>query len=466
MHPPIRCKDNPLTEPTPVAPAADDSPERLAQLESLAARLLDACRAAGADQAEVSCSQEHGLNVGVRMGEVETVEATRDRGIGVTVYFGGRKGSASTADLREESLAATVEQACAIARFTEPDPAAGLADAARMATAPVELDTWHPWALDADRAVELALACEAAGREADHRITNSDGASVGSGASLSVYANSHGFTGASRDTMHSVSCALIAGKGEAMQREGWYSIGLAEADLEPAAQIGRRTAQRAAERLDPRPLATGGYPVLFDAPVARSLFGHLVGAVSGGALYRRASFLLDSVGERLFPDWLSLRERPRLVHGLRSAWFDAEGVATRDSALVEGGVLQRYVLGSYSARRLGLESTGNAGGVRNLEVAANAGTRDELLRGMGRGLLVTGLMGQGVNMVTGDYSRGASGFWIEDGQPAFPVEGITIAGNLRDMYRAIEAVGSDVDPRSHLRTGSVLIGRLTVAGGE
>lgn len=466
MHPPIRCKDNPLTEPTPVAPAADDSPERLAQLESLAARLLDACRAAGADQAEVSCSQEHGLNVGVRMGEVETVEATRDRGIGVTVYFGGRKGSASTADLREESLAATVEQACAIARFTEPDPAAGLADAARMATAPVELDTWHPWALDADRAVELALACEAAGREADHRITNSDGASVGSGASLSVYANSHGFTGASRDTTHSVSCALIAGKGEAMQREGWYSIGLAEADLEPAAQIGRRAAQRAAERLDPRPLATGGYPVLFDAPVARSLFGHLVGAVSGGALYRRASFLLDSVGERLFPDWLSLRERPRLVHGLRSAWFDAEGVATRDSALVEGGVLQRYVLGSYSARRLGLESTGNAGGVRNLEVAANAGTRDELLRGMGRGLLVTGLMGQGVNMVTGDYSRGASGFWIEDGQPAFPVEGITIAGNLRDMYRAIEAVGSDVDPRSHLRTGSVLIGRLTVAGGE
>lgn len=466
MHPPIRCKDNPLTEPTPVAHAADDSVERLAQLESLAARLLDACRAAGADQAEVSCSLERGLNVGVRMGEVETVEATRDRGIGVTVYFGGRKGSASTADLREESLEATVGQACAIARFTEPDPAAGLADAERMATTPVELDTWHPWVLDADRAVELALACEAAGREVDHRITNSDGASVGSGASLSVYANSHGFTGTSRDTMHSISCALIAGQGEAMQREGWYSIGLAEADLEPAAAIGRRAAQRAVARLDPRPLATGEYPVLFDAPAARSLFGHLVGAVSGGALYRRASFLLDSVGERLFPDWLSIQERPRRVHGLRSAWFDSEGVATRDSALVEGGVLQRYVLGSYSARRLGLESTGNAGGVRNLEVGASAGTRDELLRGMGRGLLVTGLMGQGVNTVTGDYSRGASGFWIEDGQPAFPVEGITIAGNLRDMYRAIEAVGSDADPRSHLRTGSVLIGRLTVAGGE
>src|SRR5690554_5072299 len=324
----------------------------------------------------------------------------------------------------------------------------------------------HRRPLDADRAVELALACEAAGREADARISNSDGAAVGSGQSLGVYANSHGFTGASRDTMHSISCALIAGRGEAMQREGWYSIGLAEADLEPAAAIGRRAAERAAARLDPRPLATGEYPVLFDAAVARSLFGHLVGAVSGGALYRRASFLLDSVGEQLFPDWLSIRERPHLAHGLRSAWFDAEGVATRDSALVEAGALQRYVLASYSARRLGLESTGNAGGVRNLQVAANAGDQDELLRSMGRGLLVTDLMGQGVNTVTGDYSRGAGGFWIEDGEIAFPVEGITVAGNLRQMFRAIEAVGSDVDARSHLQTGSVLLGRMTVAGGE
>lgn len=455
-----------MNSQTPLAPAGDDSLERIDHLESLAARLLDACGEAGADQAEVSCSEERGLNVGVRMGEVETVEATRDRGIGVTVYFGGRKGSASTADLREESLAETVAQACAIARFTEPDPAAGLADADRMAGEPVDLDGWHPWPLEADRAVELALACEAAGREADRRITNSDGASVGSGHSLSVYANSHGFTGASRDTMHSISCALIAGRGEAMQREGWYSIGLAEGDLEPATAIGRRAAERAAARLDPRPLATGGYPVLFDAPVARSLVGHLVAAVSGGALYRRASFLLDSVGEKLFPGWFSIRERPRLARGLRSAWFDSEGVATRDSALVADGVLQRYVLGSYSARRLGLESTGNAGGVRNLQVASNAGGRDALLRGMGRGLLVTDLMGQGVNTVTGDYSRGAGGFWIEDGEIAYPVEGITIAGNLRDMFRAIEAVGSDADPRSHLRTGSILLGRMTVAGSE
>lgn len=455
-----------MNNPIPAAAAADDSPERLAQLESLAGRLLDACRAAGADQAEVSCSEERGLNVGVRMGEVETVEATRDRGIAVTVYFDRRKGSASTADLREQSLQATVEQACAIARFTEADPAAGLAEPELMASGPCDLDTWHPWPLDADRAVELALACEAAGREADGRITNSDGAAVGSGQSLGVYANSHGFSGTGRDTMHSMSCALIAGRGEAMQREGWYSIGLAEADLEPAAAIGRRAAERTVSRLDPRPLATGGYPVLFDAAAARSLIGHLLGAVSGGALYRRTSFLLDSVGQRLFPDWFAIHERPRLVHGLRSAWFDAEGVATRDSALVEGGVLQRYVLGSYSARRLGVQTTANAGGVRNLRVAANAGGRDELLRSMGRGLLVTDLMGQGVNPVTGDYSRGAAGFWIEDGAIAYPVDGITIAGNLREMFQAIEAVGDDVDPRSHLETGSILVGRLTVAGGE
>ncbi|MGY0560733.1 metalloprotease PmbA [Luteimonas sp. A277] len=459
-------KDNRLTTPTPVAAQTDDSRERLVRLEQLAGRLLEACRAAGADQAEVSCSEERGLSVGARMGEVETVEATRDRGIGVTVYFNQRKGSASTADLREASLQATVEQACAIARVTEPDPASGLADPARMATRSLDLDTWHPWGLDAERAVELALACEAAGRDADRQITNSDGASVGSGQSLGVYANSHGFVGAERDTLHSISCALIAGRGEAMQRAGWYSIGLAESDLEPAAAIGRRAALRTVGRLDPRPLATGEYPILFDAPVARSLIGHLLGAVSGGAQYRRSSFLPDSVGEQLFPTWFALHEQPHLVHGLRSAWFDGEGVATRDSALVEGGVLQRYVLGSYSARRLGLETTGNAGGVRNLQVAANAGGQDELLRTMGRGVLVTELMGQGVNPITGDYSRGAAGFLVENGEIVHPVDGITIAGNLKDMFRNIEAVGSDVDPRSHTRTGSILIGPMTVAGSQ
>nr|WP_152597813.1 metalloprotease PmbA [Lysobacter arseniciresistens] len=446
------------------APAHGDSEARLDALAALSQRLLDSARAAGADQAEVSCSEDTGLNVNVRMGEVETVESTRDRGIAVTVYFGGRKGTASTADLREESLVATVEQACAIARHTEHDPAAGLADAELMATDIREFDSWHPWAVEADHAIDLALACEQAGRDFDPRLENSDGASVGSGSSLSVYANSHGFTGRERSTQHSLGCALIAGRGADMQRDGWYTIALSADELEAASAVGRRAAERAVSRLSPRQVPTGEYPVLFSAEVARSLIGHLLGAVSGGALYRRASFLLDSAGTQLFPDWFAIDELPFLPRGFRSASFDADGVATRESPLVAGGVLQRYILGSYSARRLGLQTTGNAGGVHNLQVAANAGDFQSMVTGMGRGLLVTELMGQGVNSITGDYSRGAAGFWVEDGAVQYPVDGITIAGNLRKMFAAIEAVGSDVDPRSHVRTGSILVGNMTVAG--
>jgi PmbA protein len=457
------------TTTVPVQSPADDSRERLDALAGTAHRLLELARAQGADQAEVSCSEERGLNVNVRMGEVETVESTRDRGIAVTVYFGKRKASASTADLRESSLEATVAQACAIARFTEADPAAGLADPDRMARpqddgAFPDFDQWHPWALSPDRAIALALACETAGRDAEPRIRNSDGASVGSSASLGVYANSHGFIGHERSTQHTIGCALIAGEGAGMQRDGWYSTAIAADDLESAAAVGRHAAERAAARLDPRHLDTRQMPVLFQAEVARSLIGHLLGAVSGGALYRRASFLLDSAGQQLFPSWFSIHEDPFLQRGFRSAAFDAEGVATRASALVEAGVLARYILSSYSARRLGLESTANAGGVHNLEVAANAGGLDALVAGMERGVLVTELMGQGVNGVTGDYSRGAAGFLVEGGRKVAAVDGITIAGNLRDMFQAIEAVGSDVDPRSHVRCGSILVGRMTVAG--
>ncbi len=464
-----------MNSPTPIrsraaqvdAVASDDPTVRAAQLGDLSQRLLARCRANGATQAEVSCSEERGLSVNVRMGSTETVEATHDRGIAVTVYFGQHKGSASTADLRDDSLAATVDQACAIARHTENDPAAGLADATRMyqpgANGWPDFDDWHPWPIDADRALDLALACEQAGRDAEPRVTNSDGASVGTGASLSVYANSHGFVGAERSTQHSIGCALIAGHGDAMQRDGWYSVGLSSDDLDTPESIGRRAAQRAVARLDPRPIATGTYPVLFTAEIARSLVGHLLGAVSGGALYRRASFLLESAGTQLFPDWFEIQEQPFLRRGLRSAAFDGEGVATRESALVESGVLQRYVLGSYSARKLGLESTGNAGGVHNLEVAANAGLREAMLSGMGRGLLVTELMGQGVNAVTGDYSRGAGGFWVEGGEIVHAVDNITVAGNLKAMFAAIEAVGTDVDRRSHIRTGSILVGGMTVA---
>ncbi|MCC4594375.1 metalloprotease PmbA [Xanthomonas campestris pv. phormiicola] len=442
----------------------DDSLERLERLSDIAERLLARARELGASQAEVSCSEDRGLDVNVRLGAVETVEATRDRGIGVTVYFGQRKGSASTADLHQSSLEATVAQACAIARYTEDDVAAGLADAALMARELPELDRWHPWALEAEEAIELALACETAGREADPRVANSDGASAGSSESLSVYANSHGFVGRERSTHHSIGCSLIAGHGDGMQRDHWYSSALAREDLEQPEAIGRRAAERTVARLQPRSLPTGELPVLFAAEMARSLVGHLLGAVSGGALYRRASFLLDSVGSRLFPDWFAIDELPHLRRGLRSAAFDGEGVATRAAPLIAGGVLQRYVLGSYSARKLGLQTTANAGGVHNLQVAANADDLATIAAGIPRGLLVTELMGNGVNPVTGDYSRGAGGFWIENGAIAYPVDEVTIAGNLREMFQRIEAVGRDIDVRSHVHIGAVLVGRMTVAG--
>jgi len=445
---------------------ADDSEVRLDRLSELARDLLARARARGASQAEVSCDEDRGLNVNVRMGGVESIESTRDRAIGITVYFGKRKGSASTADLRPGSLEATVAQACAIARHTEDDPASGLADAGSMATDLREFDAWHPWALEADEAVDIALACEAAGRGVDPRIANSEGASVSTGESIGVYANSHGFVGRERDTHHSISCGLIAGEGDDMQRDHWYSFALAREDLETAEAIGRRAAERTLARLAPRTLPTGEMPVLFQAEVARSLIGNLINAVSGSALYRRASFLLDSVGTQVMPEWCVIRERPFLMRGLRSAAFDAEGVATRESDLVQGGVLQRYVLSSYSARRLGLQTTGNAGGIGNLEVVANAEGLDALVRNMGTGLLVTELMGQGVNAITGDYSRGAAGFYVENGEIAYPVDGITIAGNLRGMLRNIEAIGADVDARSHIGVGSILVGRMTVAGGD
>ena len=333
-----------------------------------------------------------------------------------------------------------------------------------MATTQREFDGWHPWDIDAQQAIDIALACEQAGRDADPRIGNSDGASTNTNASISVYANSHGFLGGERGTSHSIGCALIAGEGDAMQRDGWYDVALARSDLEDAGAIGRKAAQRTLERLDPRQLPTGEVPVLFAAEMARSLVGSYIGAVSGGALYRKASFLLDSAGTRVFPDWFGIDELPFLPRGFRSAAFDAEGVATQESPLVRDGIVQRYVLGSYSARKLGLATTANAGGVHNLQVKANAGDLESMLHGMGRGLLVTELMGQGVNPITGDYSRGAAGFWVENGKLAYPVDGITIAGNLKAMFAAIEAVGSDVDPRSHIRTGSILVGRMTVAG--
>lgn len=448
--------DNDITKSAPVPDAG--------RLAGLAAQVLELAAARGATQAEVSINEDSGLAVNVRMGEVETVERTRDRGVSLTVYFGQRKASASTADLQQASLLSTVEQACAIARFTEADPAAGLADPERMAIEQRDFDQWHPWEIDAQRAIALALAAEARGRESDSRISNSDGAALNSSESIACYANSHGFSGFERSTSHSISCSLIAGKGDGMQRDYWYTAGLSADDLESPADVGRRAAERTVARLDPRPIRTGEFPVLFSAEAARSLIGHLLGAVSGGALYRRASFLVDAAGTRLFPEWFSILEDPFLMRGFRSSSFDAEGVATSRSELVSEGVLQRYLLGSYSARKLGLASTGNAGGAHNLRVAANAGDAKEIATRIGSGLLVTDLMGQGVNTITGDYSRGAAGFWIENGEVTHAVDEITIAGNLRQMYQAIEAVGSDVDRRSHVECGSILVGKMMVAG--
>lgn len=442
------------------------SPERsLDELANLASDVLARCRKLGASQAEVSLNLDAGLNVNVRMGEVETVEHTRDRGVAVSVYFGRRKGSASTADVRAESIATTIEQACAIARHTEEDPCAGLADAERMATFFPDLDQWHPWTLDATRAIELGIAAEAAGRALDPRLHNSDGASVSTGSSVAVYANTHGFFGRESGTRHSISCSLLGEDDSGMQRDYWYTTGVAAEDLESAEAVGRRAGERTLARLSPRKLATQECAVLFVPDVARSLVGHLVNAVSGGALYRRASFLLDAVGQSLFPDWFNILEQPHIKRGAGSSAFDAEGVATIDRDLIRDGVLARYILGSYSARKLGLASTGNAGGIHNLVVAANGGDFADMLKQLGTGFLVTELMGQGVNTVTGDYSRGAAGFWVEHGAVAYPVDEVTIAGNLREMFRRIVAVGSDVDTRGSIRTGSILIEKMMVAGG-
>jgi PmbA protein len=442
---------------------ADDSLVRLDDLAILAEDVIRRCRAAGASEAEVGASIDLGLNVNVRMGEVETIEHTRDRSFGVTVYFGKRKGSASTADLQPDSIGKTIEQACAIARYTEEDPYTGLADPARLARQFPDLDLWHPWKIAPEDAIRLGLEIEDAGRVAAG-ISNSEGASVQAGESLSVYATSQGFVGKERGTRHMLSCALIAEDDAGMQRDYWYESVRAAGDFPAAASIGRKAAERTLARLGARQLGTRACPVLFVPEVARGLIGHLVSAVSGGSLYRKASFLLDHMGKNILPDFVEIVERPLQPRGQASGAFDSEGVATKDSDLVRGGVLQRYVLGSYSARKLGLESTGNAGGIHNLVVATGNDDFAAMLKKLDTGLVVTEVMGQGVSIVTGDYSRGASGFWVENGEIVYPVEEITIAANLRDMFTGIVAIGADVDPRSHILTGSILINRMTLAG--
>jgi PmbA protein len=439
---------------------------RISELKDTVAAALEQARAAGLSHAEADASLQRGLTVTVRLGEVDTIEYHRDRGLAVTVYVGKAKGSASTADLRAEAVRETVDKAAAIARHTAADECAGLADPAALAREIPDLDLYHPWDLAPEEAVTLARECEAAGLACDARLRNSEGGTVTTHSGVRVYGNSHGFLQGYPSTSHSISCALVAQDGDDMQRDYWYTVARRAQALEDAAAIGRRAAERALRRLGARQLTTRRAPVLYAPELARGLFGHFVGAIRGSSQYRRTSFLLEAAGKPVFPDFLQIAERPHLPQGLASSPFDAEGVTTRDRELVRDGVLTGYVLGSYSARRLGLGTTGNAGGIHNLLVSASSSDCgfEQILRQMGEGLLVTELMGPGVNGVTGDYSRGASGFWVEGGAIAFPVHEVTIAGNLRDMFRGIVAVGTDIDTHGAIRTGSVLIDAMTIAG--
>lgn len=433
-------------------------------LQDLVALAIEEARALGATQSEVGVSVDTGLSVTARLGEVETLEYQRDRGMGITVYRGQRKGSASTGDLRPQAIRETVAKAFSIAGFTAEDECAGLPDPEDLARDIPDLDLSHPWSIEPDAARDLAVACEAAALGADKRITNSEGATLSTHQGLRVFGNSLGFLGGFPSSMHSLSCVVVAQENSEMQRDYWYSSVRDWREMEDGESIGKQAAVRALRRLNARKLATVTAPVLFVPELARGLMGHFLGAIRGGSQYRRASFLLDAAGQQIFPSWLQISERPHIPKALASSPFDSEGVVTRDRELIKDGVLTGYVLSTYSARKLGLRTTGNAGGVHNLIVAPGQDDFQALLTKMRRGLLVTELMGQGINGVTGDYSRGAAGFWVEEGAIAYPVNEITIAGNLKDMYREIVAVGNDVDARGGIRTGSVLLERMTIAG--
>jgi PmbA protein len=447
----------------PIA-ANDDTAERLARLEQTIEDLLKEAKRRGATAAEASVGSSAGLEISVRLGEVETVEHTRDNGLGITVFFGNRKGSASTSDLSSGALRDAVKAACTIAEHTQEDRCAHLADAALMASEIPDLDLYHPWLLGVEDAIEIAAACEDAARGFDPRIVNSEGASLSTHTGIQVYGNSHGFVAGYPTSRHGLSCAVIGQQGESLQRDHWWTSARASADLESARAVGERAAERTLARLGARRVPTCQVPVLFRAEVATGLMRSLMSAIQGGSIYRRTSFLLDHLGERIFPEFVRIHEEPHLPRGLSSAPFDGDGVATRAKDLIAEGVLQTYILDTYSGCRLGMPTTGNAGGVRNLRIEMGNSSRSELLRQMGTGLMVTELMGQGVNPVTGDYSRGAAGFWVEGGEIQYPVEEITIAGNLKRMYAGLVAVGNDCDYSGSTRTGSWLIDKMTIAG--
>ncbi|MDH5356234.1 MAG: metalloprotease PmbA [Gammaproteobacteria bacterium] len=433
-------------------------------LKNIVADTLKMARDKGATQAEAGLSVSQGLSVATRMRAVETIEHQQDNGLGISVYFGQHKGSANTSNLDPEAIRKTVEAACNIAKYTSEDPCAGLADAELMATEIKELDLFHPWAITPDAVIELALECEAAALDYDPRIVNSDGASVDMNAGISVYGNTHGFLQAQQKTRHSISCSVVGESDGNMQRDYWYDISRNADYLEAARDVGVKAAERTVKRLDAQKIKTQKSPVLLVPDLARGLISHFTSAISGSAQYRKASFLLDAVDTQVFPGFLQLVEHPFELQALGSANYDAEGVALKEGALVSDGVILNYLLDSYAARKLSLQSTGHASGVHNLAVSNTGKTFVECLKTMHKGLLVTELMGHGVNNVTGDYSRGAAGFWVENGEIQYPVEEITIAANLRDMFMGIVEVGTDVDRRGNICTGSILIDNMMIGG--
>ena len=439
---------------------------QLDELKQITQNVLALAKKAGALSADAEVSFGTGQNVSVRLGEVENIEYNRDKGVSVTVYFGQQKGHASSSDLSPKALKDTVEAACNIAKYTAKDAFCGLADANLMAKNIQDLDLYHPWQISVDDAAALAKTCEAAALSVDKkRITNSEGAGVSSSEAVFAYANSHGFVGGYQSSRHSISCSVIAEHNGAMQRDYWYSSARDMRDMESAEYIGNLAGSRTVKRLGAKTIKTGQYPVLFESPLASGIIGSLVSAISGGSLYRKSSFLLDSLGKQVANKILNIDELPHLKKGAASSPFDSEGVATTDRKLLESGVLQGYMLGSYSARKLGMQSTGNSGGSHNLIVQSSGENFEQLLQKMGTGLLVTEVLGHGLNMVTGDYSRGAAGYWVQNGVIAHPVEEITIAGNMKDMLNQIIAIGTDVNKNSSKQTGSILIENMTVAAG-
>lgn len=435
-----------------------------AALEHAAEIALQQAKLQGATAAEVGVSHSKGLSVSVRHGEVETLEYNSDTGLGITVYFGQSKASASTSDLKPAAIADAVKAASGIAKHTQADDCAGLADASLMATEFPDLSLYHPWDIDAERAIIIATECEQAGFDVDPRITNSEGASVSSHEGSSVYANSHGFVGSTTSSRHSVSCTLIADDDRGMQRDYWYDIARDATDLDTVKNIGQRAANNTLRRLNAKTIKTGSYPIIFAAEVAPSLFGQFISAIRGGALYRKSTFLLDHLDKQIFPEFIHIHEQPRLLKALGSATFDGDGVATQARDIITDGILQGYVLDSYSARKLKMKTTANAGGVHNLTIDSGNLNFAALLKEMGTGIVVTETMGMGVNIVTGDYSQGAAGFWVENGVIQYPIDEFTIASNLRDMFMGIQAVGNDVNKRGNTRTGSVWIDKMKIAG--